>query len=132
MSSLDHIQIVNENHSLKEKVNELTQDIANFVIEMKNLDKLLGPQKGVFDKVGFGYRRHQNKKTYKNFFTPAKKAKEKCSHCNKFGHKTQNCYYMNKQKCSYCHKFSHQIKNCFYKNRNSNRKGTNPIGPNRM
>ena len=77
---------------LKQQVAELQQDLAKFVKGTKNLNRLLGDQKCIFDKAGLGYKKTINQIYYKNFFVPEKGKSDRCTCCNKFGHKAANCF----------------------------------------
>lgn len=45
---LDQTQLENENKVLKEKVEKLSEDLANFVEGTKNIDKTIGVHKRFF------------------------------------------------------------------------------------
>ncbi|KAL5194087.1 hypothetical protein HKD37_20G056216 [Glycine soja] len=77
-----------ENKVLKEKVEKLPKDLANFVDGTKNLDKLIGVQRSFYYRIGISFNMNPNKV----FQRPNKYkiAKIKCSNCNKWRHKPHN------------------------------------------
>jgi len=40
---------------LKEKIEKLSKDLANFVARTNNLDKLIGVQRSFYDRIGLGF-----------------------------------------------------------------------------
>ena len=50
-----HVARVSQKKVLKEKVQKLSKDLANYVAGTKNLDKFIRIQKGFGDKTGLGF-----------------------------------------------------------------------------
>lgn len=86
--SFNQTQLEKENKVLKEKVEKLPKDLANFVDGTKNLDKLIGVQRSFYYRIGISFNMNPNKV----FQRPNKYkiAKIKCSNCNKWRHKPHN------------------------------------------
>jgi len=84
--SFDQTQLENTNKASKEKVETLSNDLANFVTRTSNLDKLIGVQKSFFDKTGLGFNQNHRKVFQKPVRN--KTTKRKCFNCNKWGHHT--------------------------------------------
>ena len=58
---LDQTQLENENKVLKEKVEKLSKDLANFLARTKNLDKLIGVLKSFYDGTSLCFNKNPNK-----------------------------------------------------------------------
>ena len=88
--SFDQTQLENENKFFKEKVEKLSKDLTNFVAETKNLDKHIVVQRSLYDKASLGFINN----TKKVFQKPNKvrKARRKCSNCNRWGQQTLESY----------------------------------------
>ncbi|GAV87216.1 UBN2 domain-containing protein [Cephalotus follicularis] len=94
-----------ENECLKIEVDALKKTFSNFSNSSEKLEKLLGMQRCVFDKVGLGYDEMNNVKHYQNFLDRKRKIeKEKeiikkknnnvsCNYCGKHGHISSACFY---------------------------------------
>ena len=87
-------KLVHENVSLKEKIDELTKDLAKFVKGKENLDTLLGSQKCSLDKAGLGFNQSKRQKYYKNFFVKSSASTTPymtCNYCGQKGHISHTC-----------------------------------------
>lgn len=118
-----------ENDLLKVQVEELTNDITNFVKSTETFQKIMGSQAGMFDKAGIGFNVCKNQKIYKNFFIPKQdkkvfvpNIKKECTFCRNHGHIEKDCFHKRnkssvKRKCYYCGKTNHQESECYLKKR---------------
>jgi len=59
-----------ENNFLKNQVEGSLKDITSFVKSTETFRKIIGSQKGMFDKTGIGFNISKEQKLYKNFFIP--------------------------------------------------------------
>jgi chromosome segregation ATPase len=82
----DSNPLLNENKRLKLKIEDLTKTVTNLTNGKKNLNKLLGSQRCVFDKAGIGYNTKVKEKHYKKFFKILI-----CEHCGKLEHNLHTC-----------------------------------------
>nr|KYP47208.1 hypothetical protein KK1_031150 [Cajanus cajan] len=90
------IKIINSKNENQEiKNNNLRSTLAKFTGGRNNLDKILGKQRCVFDKVGLGYNPQKLQKKYKNFFIPSQVISfpfTTCFYCGNKGHNSSTCY----------------------------------------
>ncbi len=76
--------------TLRQKVKELTSDLANFVKGTKNLNMILGTSRFPFDKSGLGYQKVEKPVTKIKFHS-------KCTICKKQGHLADRCFFKKKR-----------------------------------
>lgn len=84
--------ILFENVSLNENVDDLTKTILKFTNNKKNFD-LIGGQIGAFNKGGLSYKPHIKQKYFKNYFVKVSTSglKYVCTYCNQNGHTSFSC-----------------------------------------
>ncbi|GAV66688.1 hypothetical protein CFOL_v3_10198 [Cephalotus follicularis] len=81
-----------ENYELKIKIDALKKTFSKFSDSSNKLDKLLGMQCCVFDKIGSGFD-EMNKVQHFNKLLDRKKNMVNCNYCEKFGHVSTNCWF---------------------------------------
>ncbi|GAV60735.1 hypothetical protein CFOL_v3_04264 [Cephalotus follicularis] len=90
------ISLEKENETLKIEIDALKKTFSKFSNSSEKLDKLLGLQRCVYNKVGLGYDEMNNVKHFQKYLD--KKDNKKisysmtCNYCNKHGHTTHTCY----------------------------------------
>jgi hypothetical protein len=77
---------------LKKEVEDVNNTLTKFVKGKETLDKILGSQRGFYDKTGLGFiDTHTKKKRYENAFTRASSSHVCCIHCNRNDHISLKC-----------------------------------------
>ncbi len=82
----DSLQPSDEVLALRQKVEELTSDLAKFVNGTKNLNLMLGTSRFSSDKSGLGYQKVEKHIT-------KIKLHSQCTICKKQGHKADRCFF---------------------------------------
>ncbi|GAV60412.1 zf-CCHC domain-containing protein/UBN2 domain-containing protein [Cephalotus follicularis] len=82
-----------ENKKLKLEIDSLKKTFSKFSNCSDKLDNLLGLQRRVFDKAGFGYEEMNNVKHFNNFFVKKVEPKISCNYCGRLGHIPTSCFH---------------------------------------
>ncbi|GAV86413.1 hypothetical protein CFOL_v3_29844 [Cephalotus follicularis] len=80
-----------ENLDLKSEIDALKRTFSKFSSSNDKMDKLLGMQRCVFDRVGLGFD-EMNKVKHFDKFLDRKKKVMNCNFCGKVGHITSTCW----------------------------------------
>jgi hypothetical protein len=85
--------LVKENINLKKEVEDVSNTLTKFVKGKDTLNKILGSQRGFYDKTGLGYTHtHVHRKKYVNAFSrPLISSHILCVHCNRNDHIPLKC-----------------------------------------
>ncbi|GAV78186.1 hypothetical protein CFOL_v3_21654 [Cephalotus follicularis] len=82
-----------ENSELKIEIGALKKTFSKFSESSNKMDKLLGMQHCIFDKVGLGFDEMNKVQHFNKLLDRKKKNVVNCNFCEKFGHSSYNCWF---------------------------------------